>query len=248
MVTAAKSVKGGKAAARPKAGQTAAPGTGARRTGTAKSSTGKAATSKARSAPAARRKAAPAAADSAARAASMLGVRIRHARRVAHLTMTQAAERAGCSESLISKIENGQATPSLAMLHRIAVALDTNIAALTREEAPTTGPVLRQGQRPVMQTGGGIALERLVLAQRGGLLQANIHIVQPGVETDGQIVHAGEEVGYLLEGTLELLLGEECYVLQAGDAFTFSSQLPHGYRNPGSTVARVLWVNTPATF
>lgn len=178
----------------------------------------------------------------------MLGVQIRHARHVAKLTMTQVAERAACSESLISKIENGQASPSLAMLHRIAVALDTNIAALTREEAPMQGPVLPQGQRPVMQTGGGIALERLVLAQRGGLLQANIHIVQPGVETDGQIVHVGEEMGYLLEGTLELVLGDERHRLQAGDAFTFSSQIPHGYRNPGDGVARVLWVNTPATF
>jgi len=186
--------------------------------------------------------------DGAGKTASMLGVRIRHARRVVHLTLTQVAARAGCSESLISKIENGQATPSLAMLHRIAVALDTNIAALTTEEAPPDSPVLRQGKRPVIQTGGGIALERLVLAQRGGLLQANIHIVQPGVETDGQIVHAGEEVGYLLEGSIELLLGDERHVLQAGDAFTFASQLPHGYRNTGSTVARILWVNTPATF
>lgn len=194
------------------------------------------------------RKTTAAAEDGAARAASMLGVRIRHARRVAHLTLTQAAAKAGCSESLISKIENGQATPSLAMLHRIAMALDTNIAALTSENAPPLGPVLPLGQRPVMQTGGGIALERLVLAQRGGLLQANIHIVQPGAETDGQIVHAGEEVGYLLEGTLELLLGQERHLLQAGDAFTFSSQLPHGYRNPGSVAARILWVNTPATF
>ena len=117
------------------------------------------------------------------------------------------------------------------MLHRLAVALDTNIAALTREEVPTLGPVLRQGQRPVMQTGGGIALERLVLAQRGGLLQANIHIVQPGVETDGQIVHAGEEVGYLLEGTLELLLGEQRHLLQAGDAFTFSRERVRLSRN-----------------
>ena len=184
----------------------------------------------------------------ALRPTAMLGVQIRHARHVAKLTMTQVAERAGCSESLISKIENGQASPSLAMLHRIAVALDTNIAALTREDAPLQGPVLPQGRRPVMQTGGGIALERLVLAQRGGLLQANIHIVQPGTETDGQIVHAGEEVGYLLEGTLELVLGDERHLLQAGDAFTFSSQVPHGYRNPGQVVARVLWVNTPATF
>lgn len=195
-----------------------------------------------------RKVAVEAAEDAAAKSSSMLGVRIRHARRVVHMTMTQVAAKAGCSESLISKIENGQATPSLSMLHRIAVALDTNIAALTTEDAPLDSPVLRQGKRPVIQTGGGIALERLVLAKRGGLLQANIHIVQPGVETDGQIVHAGEEVGYLMEGRIELLLGGERHLIQAGDAFTFSSQIPHGYRNTGSTVARILWVNTPATF
>lgn len=186
--------------------------------------------------------------DGAGKTASMLGGRIRHARRVMHLTMTQVAAKASCSESLISKIENGQATPSLAMLHRIAAALDTNIAALTSEDAPLDSPVLQHGKRPVIQTGGGIALERLVLAKRGGLLQANIHIVQPGVEADGQIVHAGEEVGYVLEGQIELQLGDERYLILAGDAFTFSSQIPHGYRNTGNTVARILWVNTPATF
>ncbi len=178
----------------------------------------------------------------------MLGIRMRHARQVVHLTLTQVAAKAGCSESLISKIENGQATPSLAMLHRIAVALDTNIAALTLEEAPPSSPVLPQGKRPIIQTGGGIALERLVLAERGGLLQANIHIVEPGVETDGQIVHAGEEMGYVLEGTIELRLGDERHIIHAGDVFTFSSQIPHGYANIFSSVARILWVNTPATF
>lgn len=176
----------------------------------------------------------------------MLGARIRHARRVAHLTMTQLAAKANCSESLISKIESGQATPSLAMLHRIAAALDTNIANLT-EDGPVNSPVLRCGERPVMKT-GGISLERLVVSKRGGLLQANIHIVEPGVASDGQIVHVGEEIGYVLEGRLELTLGEERYLIQAGDSFTFLSQLPHGYRNVGKTVARILWVNTPATF
>lgn len=182
-----------------------------------------------------------------AKSPSMLGARIRHARRVARLTMTQLAARAGCSESLISKIENALATPSLAMLHRIAVALDSNIASLTAEEAPAASPVLRKGERPVIRA-GGIALERLVMAERGGLLQANIHIVEPGAASDGQIVHVGEEVGYVLAGKLELTLGDERYVLQAGDAFTFSSQQPHGYRNLGRSVVKVLWVNTPATF
>lgn len=178
---------------------------------------------------------------------AMLGARIRHGRRVAHLTLSQLAAKANCSESLISKIENAQATPSLAMLHRIAVALDTNIASLM-EDGPVEAPVLRTGQRPVIKAAGGIALERLILPKRGGLLQANIHIVQPGAASDGQIVHAGEEVGYVLEGKVELTLGEERYLLEAGDSFTFSSQVPHGYRNVGKALARILWVNTPATF
>lgn len=184
--------------------------------------------------------------DVVGKSAPMLGARLRHARRVAHLTMTQLAEKAGCSESLVSKIESGQATPSLAMLHRIAVALNTNIATLT-EDGPVDRPVLRSGERPLISA-GGISLERLVLPKRGGLLQANIHIVQPGAASDGQIVHAGEEVGYVLEGRLELTLGDERYVIQAGDSFTFASQLPYGYRNVGNTIARILWVNTPATF
>lgn len=190
-----------------------------------------------------RRSAAPAAGEGAG---AMLGARIRHARRLAHLTMTQLAAKAECSESLISKVESGQATPSLAMLHRIAAALDTNIANLT-EEGPVDSPVLRRGKRAVVRT-GDISLEPLTLPKRGGLLQANIHIVEPGAASDGQIVHAGEEVGYVLEGKLELALGDERHVIEAGDSFMFSSHVPHGYRNIGRTVARVLWVNTPATF
>lgn len=188
-----------------------------------------------------------AAQDSASKLPSLLGARIRHARRMVGMTLTQLAGKAGCSESMISKVENAQAAPSLAMLHRIAVALESNIAALTSEDSPTASPVMRQGERPVIKT-GDISLDRLVLAERGGLLQANIHIIEPGAASDGQIVHVGEEVGYVLVGKVELALGDERYILQAGDAFTFSSQQPHGYRNVGRSVAKIVWVNTPATF
>lgn len=180
-------------------------------------------------------------------AAVGLGVRLRHSRLVAGLTLLQLSQAAGCSESLISKIERGLATPSLAMLHRLAMALDTNISTLMSEDTPVAGPVLRKGERPLI-VAGGIALERLVLPTRGGLLQANIHIVSPGAGSDGFIEHAGEEIGYVLEGTLELTLGEQLHALAEGDVFTFSSHIPHGYRNTGTSVARILWVNSPATF
>jgi transcriptional regulator with XRE-family HTH domain len=178
---------------------------------------------------------------------ALLSGRLRHARRMAGLTLLQLAQRAHCSDSLISKIEKGNATPSLATLHRLAVALNTNIAALTSPTEPTGGPVMRQGERPMI-LGGGIALERIVPPSRNGLLQANIHILQPGQCSDGQIEHVGEEVGYVIEGTVELTLGSTSYILHTGDAFAFTSETPHGYRNGGATTAKIFWVNTPPTY
>ncbi|OYD64562.1 UNVERIFIED_ORG: XRE family transcriptional regulator [Burkholderia sp. CF145] len=194
-------------------------------------------------------------------AAEGLGTRLRHARMVQQLTLKALAEQAGCSESLLSKVEGGHATPSLATLHRIALALDTNIAALVSGPVANVTPVQRASERPsvrfpgVQQTsgrhgraGGSIMLERLVVAGPGQLLQGDIHVLEPLARSDEQISHAGEELGYVLEGELELTLGSECYRLQAGDSFYFPSTEPHSYRNPGDCITRVLWINTPPTF
>lgn len=177
----------------------------------------------------------------------VLALRLRHSRLVAGLTLKQLSEAAQCSESLISKIERNAAMPSLATLHRLASVLNTNISDLMSEEVPVGETVMRKDERPCIAS-GDITLERLVLPRRNGLLQANIHIVAEGGRSDGQIVHQGEEVGYVLQGTMELTLDDQVHVLQPGDAFNFSSQTPHGYRNVGEGELKILWVNTPATF
>lgn len=181
-----------------------------------------------------------------------LGLRLRHARRVVGLTLKQVAEAAGCSESLISKLENDAASPSLAMLHRLAQALGSNVSELTSEEWAADDPVQRAGARQVSRFAkdehtGYIDLERLTYPHKGGLLQGDIYIIAPGMVSE-TIEHVGEELGYVLEGSLELTLGEQTYVLQPGDSFSFPSNVPHGYRNATEQVVRVLWVNTPATF
>lgn len=181
-----------------------------------------------------------------------LSVRLRHARKVAGLTLKQVAQAANCSESLISKLENDTASPSLAMLHRLALALGSNVSELTSESWVSEGPVLRAGDRQVNRFAktaqkGYIDLERVTHLQKGGLLQGDIHIVSPGMVSE-VIVHAGEEMGYVIEGSLELTLGETTYTLNAGDSFHFPSNVPHGYRNATRDIARILWVNTPATF
>lgn len=185
---------------------------------------------------------------------SALGPRLKHARMVHGLTLKALAQAADCSESLLSRVERGQAMPSLANLHRLARALGTNVAELTAAHAPPSSPVIRQGERPIIEFNSqrgrkpGVKLERVIVPMRGQLLQADIHQLEPKAESLEQIAHAGEEMGYVIEGEFELRLGTEIHHLQAGDSFYFSSDVPHSYRNPGRTVARVLWVNTPATF
>lgn len=182
-----------------------------------------------------------------------LGVRLRHARLARRLRLRDVAAKVSCSESLISKIERNRAVPSLRMLHRLAAALDTSIAGLLTPGPTDDDIVRRDGERPVIRldsTGEGahIMLERLIAHRAGLLLEANIHIVEPGAESDGAIEHEGEEVGYVLEGELQLWVDDERYWLGPGDVFYFRSNRRHRYRNPGSTLARVLWVNTPPTF
>jgi len=183
-----------------------------------------------------------------------LGPRLKHARMVRSLTLKALADAAGCSESLLSRVERGQAMPSLANLHRLARALDTNVAELTATSAPPSSPVTRAAERPVIEFKGtrgkksAVKLERVIVPIRGQLMQADIHVLEPKAESLEQIAHSGEEVGYVIEGEFELRLRDEVYRLSTGDSFYFSSDVPHSYRNPGKTLARVLWVNTPATF
>lgn len=185
-----------------------------------------------------------------------IGARLKHARLSRGYTLKQLAEAVSCSESLISKVENDKVRPSIYMLHRLTQALDTNIAALFSENGPEFGPVciLRSGQRPTFQVdpdwhaGDGMWLERIIAPAKGGLLQANILSLAPNARSDGVIQHPGEELGFVLEGQLELIVDEVVYVLQAGDAFFFPSSMAHGYRNTGKKIVRVLWVNTPPSF
>lgn len=183
------------------------------------------------------------------------GARIRHARLRHGFTLKEVAEKVGCSESFISKVEHDRVRPSVATLHRLVRALELNVTALFEEQDHSLDPVVivRPDERPVIRTGAprygtGVTLLRLVPGSSTRLLQANVHVVEPGGSSDGTIHHEGEEMGYVLEGTLELHVAGNTYVLDAHSSFFFPSDLPHGYRNPGSERTSVIWINTPPTF
>lgn len=182
-----------------------------------------------------------------------IGAKIRHARLLRGLSLRQLADKVGCSVSALSKIECQKANPSITMLHRVCSALEMNMAALF-SGGEDFSVVTRGQDRPVIQTdqvrrGEGIRLERLVPYSASSLLQGNIHVIQPGGGSDHGLQHEGEEIGYVIEGHLELIVDGVTYLAEAGDSFFFRSDQPHSYRNASDTAeARVIWINTPPTF
>ncbi len=182
-----------------------------------------------------------------------LGARLKLARQTRGLTLKALALAADCSESLLSKIENGKASPSLPMLHRLVQALDSNIGWMFEETDTDEGMIFRAGTRPLisldpLRRGEGISLERIIPYSQGHLLQCNIHHIDVGGESAGPIHHLGEEVGYVLVGDIELMIADKTFRLSAGDSFVFNSELGHWYRNVGDQRASIFWVNTPPTF
>jgi DNA-binding XRE family transcriptional regulator len=179
-----------------------------------------------------------------------IGGRVKHARLMAGIRMRELAVKVGCTESMISKIESGRVVPSLPMLQRLVGALDRDLSSFFGSDLDSPGIVLRAGQRPVVLTdpirhGPGVSYERLVPFAAGNLLECNIHVIEPNGSKQDLITHQGETVGYVIEGQLELIIETTKYVLSTGDSFFFKNHLTNSYRNPGPSVTRVVWVNTP---
>ncbi len=179
-----------------------------------------------------------------------VGARLKHARLLEGILIRELAERVGCAESMISKIENGKVTPSLEMLQRLVEALNRDLSSFFGADINSPGLVQKASERTISQTdalrgGTGVSYERLVPLAAGNLLEGNIHRIEPGGEKIDQITHQGETVGYVIEGELELTIEGTVYQLSTGDSFFFKNHLTNRYRNTGSALTRVIFVNTP---
>ena len=183
-----------------------------------------------------------------ARTAERLSTRLRMARHMRGMTLKALADAAGCSESLLSKIENGKSYPSLPMLHRLVQALDIGMGWMFEDRDGRAPVIARSGERPIAALGAAgraIAIEQVIPEGGEHLLRCSILHVEAGGASLGEQQHAGEEAGYLLDGQLELLIDGRAHRLNAGDAFAFRSEQPHSFRNIGARRAIIFWVNTP---
>ena len=182
-----------------------------------------------------------------------IGARVRSLRKQQRRRLKDLAIEAGCSESLLSRIENGLVEPSLTTLHKLSRALQVNVAALMEPRRDRTCIVFSPQDRPVTShsrdaEGDGSSAESLIPCADSHRLEALVVSLPPNGGLCGPFVHDGEEVGLVLEGELELIVDEEIHRVPAASSFFLHSDRPHSYRAVGAVVCRVVWINTPPTF
>lgn len=172
-----------------------------------------------------------------------VGVRLRELRTERGLSMRALARLSGLSTNALSMVERGKTSPSVSTLYKLSEALEVPITAFFRTEPPREAIVFRKADRR-----SRVEFQRGLWEGLGG--ESFVGRVEPfmltleGGATSGphSLVHSGHEFVICLKGQLEYEVEGQRYSLQPGDSLLFASKLHHRWRNPGKTVANVLFV------
>jgi transcriptional regulator with XRE-family HTH domain len=176
-----------------------------------------------------------------------LGKRFRDLRRQKRLTLARMAKMTRRSISLLSQIETGKVNPSFSSMQSIADALDVPLSQLILqdESAVENGHgLMKSRDRKVLTTRGRVE-HQLLSRSLSPSFEFVINVLPPGSSTGKDLyAHEGLECGLLLEGELEVQVGEKKYSLKPGDSITLNSSTPHRVANCGTKKATAVWVNS----
>lgn len=177
------------------------------------------------------------------KANTLLGQSIRELRRQRGLSIEALAASAGLSVALVSKIERNLVNPSITSLRKLSKALEVPTAFFfAREMSEHIELVAVNSKRiysyPRAKVSYTVITSPISEETRMFMIEA-LPGAQGGTEA---ICHRGFEQGMVIEGELEITVGENVYHLRPLDTIFFPSAVPHRWRNTGSVRCRSIWV------
>ena len=158
------------------------------------------------------------------------------------LSLRDLAERSGVSAPMLSQVERGDTSPTLAVAEKIARGLELTLSQLLRLDESDGVAVVRAAER--RRAGGRRHRYEVLTPPLPGLrAEVSLHTLEPGAATgepgDPPMHEPGSrETAVVVDGVLRLLCGRVPYDLAEGDSVTFDADLPHHFENPGAGAAR----------
>lgn len=179
-----------------------------------------------------------------------IGSRVRELRRRRQLSSRELGARAGVSHSTISLIERDRMSPSIDTLGAIVEALGTTMVEFFSglNLRHDHGPVYRPEDLVEIGNPAEISYRVVGFNHPGRKMQVLVEHYVPGADTGAIFSHDAQESGLVLEGRIELTVGEGVWILAEGDGYYFDSNLPHRFRNIGEGLARIISAITPPSY
>lgn len=173
------------------------------------------------------------------------------------MTLKDLSNASGVSLSHLSAIERNAAKPSMDVIEAISDALSITpewffarrsgqgpmerAYVVRARERRNLNALYAQGEQELGYT------DSLLSSSIGGSFYMGIAHYAPGSERTDETVMSfeGEQHGFLVEGELELRLGDELILLRAGDSYSHDARIPHHARNLTDKPAILIWAVSP---
>ncbi len=177
---------------------------------------------------------------------SEIGPKIKQLRQERGLNLLELAQETGFTKGYLSKVENSKKAPPVSTLITISTALGVNLATIfSDEENKKSITLVKKFERKVMARDGsafGYSYEPLALGYPERRMEP--YILTLPVRPKGQAVfqHKGQEMLFVLEGTMRFTHGDNELTVEAGDCVYFDASVPHFGSVKGSKEVKCLMV------
>ena len=178
-----------------------------------------------------------------------IGKSIRRLRLQRGLTQEELANRCELSKGFISLLERDLTSPSVDTLTDVLESLGTDLKTFFSDTSDdkivfTDSDMFEKEDGELLRG----KIKWLVPSAQKNRMEPILIEMAPGGRTEEDDPHEGEEFGYVLSGTVKVVVGDKTVRARKDDSFCFKPDAPHCLVNAGKTPCRVLWISTPPSF
>ena len=179
-----------------------------------------------------------------------LGIRLKKARLAKGFSQRQLAKSSGVSNAMICLVERGKSNPSLGLLKNILDVIPISVSEFFSLELEDKPAKVFYEKDELTEIGSGlISYLQLGSNAQNINLQLMYECYQPGADTGHTMLrHEAEEGGIVIDGRIEVTVGEKTRILGPGDAYLFNSRTPHRFRNIDKQACTLVTACTPPSF
>lgn len=175
-----------------------------------------------------------------------IGNKIKELRTLLMLTQEELANRCELTKGYISQLENDKVSPSIETLEIILEVLGTNFSEFFYEKKENN--IIFSEEEQYEKQFDGYTQTWLVPTSQEHAMEPIYVELDPKSETFHDYPHSGEEFGFVIEGEITVVYGNDCQNCKAGESFYIITNKTHYVKNDSNDKAKLVWVSCPPNF